>query len=255
MWRILVNSSATSSLPSKVFKRQAGKISNSVLRVVFALLLFLFLESTVNAGQALDEQDHEILRTWITSQQKLRSISAEFTQTRALRTLRSPLISTGRLWFKAPNWFRWELGVPPKTIILGNPDGVTIIDTRKKVALNKSMKSSGNHESLQILGMMQLPGGRSYREFLKQVEILSLKVSGKECKIEILPRDDVSMRRLSSINLRFSTESGVWKGLEIVTREGSSIANEFHNVILNPKIDMDTFTFDFDGFQIRDEEK
>jgi outer membrane lipoprotein-sorting protein len=68
----------------------------------------------------------------------------------------------------------------------------------------------------------------------------------------MLPRD-ASARRLSAIKLAFDTRTGHWISFEIVTREGSSILNEFRHVEINPKIDKQIFEFDLTGYKVTDE--
>ena len=195
------------------------------------------------------------VKAWLLAQKDVRSVSADFTQTRALRTLRSPLTSKGRLWFKAPNWFRWELGDPPKTIIIGTPGGVTIIRPGKKRAERKPLAAAGGAPGdSEALGMMRFPGGGSFEDFQRRVQVLGIEVSGSKCHLEMLPRDAQSARRLSAVKMVFDTVTGHWLSFEIVTREGSSIRNEFSNVEINPKIDKALFDYDLTGFRISDEE-
>ena len=66
---------------------------------------------------------------WIAVQTNLQSWSADFTQTRSLKVLAQPLISTGKVWV-APSRFRWELGQPAQTIALRQPDQLVIIYPR-----------------------------------------------------------------------------------------------------------------------------
>ncbi len=193
------------------------------------------------------------LKIWIAAQKDVHSLSADFTQTRSLRTLRSPLKSQGRLWFKAPDWFRWELGDPPKTIILGTPGGVTIIQPDKRRAERKPAAAPGSTGGAEALGMIRFPGGGSFEEFQRLVQVLAITATGSTCHLEMLPRD-ASARRLSAIKLDFDTHTGHWISFEIVTREGSSILNEFSNVEINPKIGKGIFEFDLAGYKINDEQ-
>ena len=61
-----------------------------------------------------------VLDAWFAAQKDLHSWSADFVQTRILKTLTQPLTAVGRLWFAEPNDFRWELGRPAQTIALRN---------------------------------------------------------------------------------------------------------------------------------------
>lgn len=245
--------------PHPVFFYSLRKRSPQRAAVFFRLWLGLAMIVFL-AGGALfaappeKSLDLSPLKKWIAAQKDVLSVSADFTQTRTLRTLRSPLTSKGRLWFKAPNWFRWELGDPPKTIIIGTPDGLTIIQPGKKRAERKPLAAPGSPGGSEALGMIRLPGGGSVEEFQRNVQVLALETAGSKCHLEMLPRDAASARRLSAIKWDFDTATGRWLSLEIVTREGSSILNEFSNVEINPKIGKGVFDFDLAGYKIADEE-
>ncbi len=193
------------------------------------------------------------LKALLTAQKNVTSLSADFTQTRALRTLRSPLLIHGKLCFQAPDEFRWELGEPPKTIIIGRHDGLMMIQPFKKQAEKKHRSSSNAFSDSGSLGMMRIPGGGNLDEFQKQVQILCIKTTGSRCHVEMLPRDQAAARGLRSINLDFDIASGHWVSFELITREGSSLLNEFSNVQINPKIPQDQFRYNLTGFQVTDE--
>src|SRR6266581_4757742 len=53
-----------------------------------------------------------LLAQWLSAQTNLQTWSADVTQTRSLKTLTQPLTARGRVWFAAPNRFRWELLEP-----------------------------------------------------------------------------------------------------------------------------------------------
>lgn len=217
------------------------------------LLVALFTTGVVFAAPPAPAPDLAPLKAWIGRQKDVRSVSADFTQTRALRTLRSPIADTGRLWFVAPDWFRWELGNPAKTIILGTPRGLTVIQPGKKRAERVPQTAFGGLQNPGALGMMRFPGGGSFEEFQRSVRVLAFESSGSRCHLEMLPRDAESGRALSAIKLDFDADTGHWLSLEILTREGSSIRNEFRNVRINPKIGKELFEYDLTGFQVADE--
>ncbi len=218
--------------------------------VLSGILLFALTE--LDAASQTTTDDLVPIRAWIAKQAQVRSVSARFTQTRALRTLRSPIKTEGQLWFKAPEWFRWELGDPAKTIVLGTPDGVTVIHPAARRAERKPMDKAGATPDA-ALGMMRFPGGGSMEDFVREVQVLSVRTVGSQCHVEMLPRDAQAARRLSVIKWAFDMDSGHWISLEIITREGSSIRNDFYDVETNGKIDKGVFTFDLSGFRISDE--
>ncbi len=230
--------------------------SSSILSP-FRLALFLlpvFVGGVLQAASSERLPDLSPLKSWMAAQKNIRSLSADFMQTRALRTLRSPLRSQGRLWFRAPDQFRWELGDPPKTIIIGTADGITVIHPEKMRAERKPLASPGSPAGfVEALGMIRLPQGGSLEEFQRRIQVLAITTSGATCHLEMLPRD-ASARRLSAIKLAFDTRTGHWISFEIVTREGTSILNEFHNVKINIGIDKEIFDFDLTGYKVTDEQ-
>ncbi|MEI6279867.1 MAG: outer membrane lipoprotein carrier protein LolA [Verrucomicrobiae bacterium] len=214
-----------------------------------AALAAMFLGGATSAAPP----DLSPLKEWIARQKNVRSVSADFTQTRALSALRSPLTSTGRLWFVAPDWFRWELGDPPKIIIIGTPKGLTTIQPGRNRAERKPASPSGSLADSGPLGMIRFPGGGSFEEFQRLVQVLAFESTGSRCHLEMLPRDARSARRLAAIKLDFDPATGHWLSFEIVTREGSSIRNEFRNVRINPRLDKELFEYDLTGFHVTDE--
>ena len=72
------------------------------------------------------------LGAWLSSQTNIQTWSATVVQTRTLKALTEPLTASGRVWFAAPDRFRWELGDPPKTIALRVSDEMIVIYPRLK---------------------------------------------------------------------------------------------------------------------------
>src|SRR5262245_33300724 len=97
------------------------RTSASTMRFLLTLLLL----SIVGSVHAAEPMDLTPVKKWIAKQDDFHSVQADFTQTRALKALRSPVASPGRLTFVTPNLLRWELGDPPKTIVLRKGDSYT----------------------------------------------------------------------------------------------------------------------------------
>jgi len=202
---------------------------------------------------AAESIDMAPVKKWIARQDELRSVQADFTQTRALRALKSPLASEGRLWFKAPSSFRWELGSPAKTIVLRKGDTLYLIQPAKKRAERSSADAKPSKPSpMQALGMMSFPFARDFNDFQKSFETLSIKTDGPRCHLEVLPRDPMAHKFLSALKIDFDTASGHLLAFEMATKDGSSLRNEFSNVQVNPKIPASVFDFDLTGYEVVD---
>ena len=129
-----------------------------------------------------------------------------------------------------------------------------IIQPDKKSAERKPVAAPGAPADSDLLGLMRFPGGGSFEDFQRRVQVLRVETSGSRCHVEMLPRDAQAARRLSVIQWEFDTATGRWVSFKIVTRDGSSILNEFSNVVINPKIDKGLFDFDLTGFKVTDEQ-
>lgn len=215
-----------------------------------ALLLLLF--STVGLAAA-EPLDFAPVRKWIARQEDFRAVTADFAQTRSLRALKSPLASQGRLWFKAPASFRWELGSPAKTIVLRKGDDLFIIQPAKKRAERSAANGKPDKPSpMQAMGMMSFPFARDFADFQRQFETLSITTEGARCHLEVLPRNPQARKFLTALKLDFNTTNGHLLGFEMATRDGSSLRNEFTSVQVNPKIPALVFDFDFTGYEVVD---
>ncbi len=213
------------------------------------LLLALAAGSALAAPPAPDLAP---VKKWIEQQRNVRTIQADFVQTRALRTLKNPVAAKGRFWFEAPARFRWQIGDPPKTIALGNAKTLYLIQPGKKTADKSPMDQFGGKARPQGLGMMNFPMAADFEEFQRGFEVLSVKVDGTSCRLEGLPRDAQARRFLAKIILDFDTKSGQLLAFEAVTREGSSMRSEFRNVIINGRIDPGVFNYDLTGYRVSD---
>src|SRR5215472_16961804 len=90
---------------------------------------FLYLAASIACAAPNDAQFNQ----WIEVQTNLQSWSGDFTQTRTLKVLNQPLVSTGKVWV-THDAFRWELGQPVQTVVLRQPDQLLIIYPRLKQA-------------------------------------------------------------------------------------------------------------------------
>src|SRR5215204_2840969 len=91
--------------------------------VRFTVLALLTLGSALSAAA----QTNSLLVSWLSAQTNFQTWSADFVQTRTLKSLTQPLTAKGRVWFAEPNLFRWELGNPPQTIAVRAPDQMLVI--------------------------------------------------------------------------------------------------------------------------------
>lgn len=219
------------------------------MRPILPALLILFC--AVAAG-AVEPADLAPVKRWIARQDDFHSVQAEFTQTRALRALRSPVAVHGRLWFVSPDLLRWELGDPPKTIVIEKGGAYYVIQPAKKKVERTAAGQLGKKGGMQPFAMMKFPLAKDFSDFNRQFEVLAVSTVENRCHLEIVSRDAQARKFLEAIRIDFDTVTAQLLVFEVATRDGSSMRNEFTNVKMNPKIDRRVFDFDFTGYEMTD---
>lgn len=197
---------------------------------------------------AQDPVDLVPLKNWLSLQKNLRSVEADFVQSRSLRTLRKPITSPGKLWFTANGELHWELGIPPKTVFLRNKEGAFLIQPVKKRFQTLAV-GTGAPGATQGFQMPEFPLAADLGEFTKRFEVLKIEPHPEHCDAEVLPRDAQAKKYVQVLRLRFDPKNGQLHFFEVVGKDGSSLKTEFSNVRLNQKIDPSVFTFDLNGYR------
>ncbi len=201
-----------------------------------------------SSALAQDSLDLAPLKKWILLQKELRTLEADFVQTRSLRTLRSPVAVPGKLWFNSGGDLHWELGNPPKTIFLRNKEGSFLIHPQKlryeTIAIDKAAPGAP-----QNFPMLEFPIASSFGDFCNQFEVTKIKTEGAQCHLEFIPKEAQARKYVQTIRLDFETQTGELQFLEFVSRDGSSLKTEFSNVRTNRKLDNAVFAFDLNGYR------
>ncbi len=217
------------------------------MRKIALLLPLLLLGMSVRAEKEAAIPTAPI-KKWIAQQKDVRSLSADFVQTRRLRMLRDPVARPGRFSFQAPGSFRWELGTPPETIALRKDDAMFLISVKGRKYLRQEPGALPKKPGMRDLPMMEFPLAADYADFIRRFEVRSLTQQGSRCTASILPRDPQARKFLQKIEVVFDTETGNLQAFEIAFRDGSALRNEFSNVQVNRRIAPATFDYDLTGY-------
>ena len=217
------------------------------------LLLSISFFALVLPIRAAAPLDVAPVKKWLARQDEFRNVQADFTQTRSLRALRSPIAVPGHLCFSTPNSLRWELGEPAKTVVLRKGDTYLLIQPAKNKAQRLSAGSVAKEGGARGFAMMEFPLAKDFGEFNRKFEILAVNTEGNHCHLEILPRDAQARKFLSALKIDFDTATGHMLSFEMATKDGSSMRNEFSNVRVNQKIDRHVFDYDLTGYEVVDE--
>jgi outer membrane lipoprotein-sorting protein len=207
------------------------------LRCSFWILFCL--TATVLRGADYDAQFNK----WFEVQTNLQSWSGDFTQTRSLKVLAQPLVSTGKVWVK-PGEFRWELGQPVQTIVLRRPGQLLIIYPRLKRAEKYPLDAVPTGPMRDALALLDasLPRDRATME--KNFRLLSATETNSILQMTLQPRSDSARKFIGEVVIGFHTNDFTIADTEMKFADGSSLRNDFTNVVLNLPIEPGMFEAD-----------
>jgi outer membrane lipoprotein-sorting protein len=213
-----------------------GKAKMKMLRqLFFALGIFSALQ-TVRA-----DETNSVLDAWFAAQTNVHTWSADFVQTRALKTLTRPLVASGNISFAAPNDFRWELGQPAQTIAVRHGDEMFVIYPRLKRAERYPLGAGTPAEWRDTMSLLQAGFPRNRKEFEAQFHILSLAETNGAWQFSLQPKSVFARRMMPELRIGLATNDFSLAGTELVFVDGSRMRNVFTNAVLNPALDEKLF--------------
>ena len=203
----------------------------------FFILLWLCLPP--HSAQSVEL--NSLVASWVAAQTNIHSWSADFVQTRSLKSLTQPLTRTGHVWFAAPNRFRWELGDPAQTIAVRAPTELLVIYPRLKRVEHFALTGEQAGPWRDALGLLEAGFPRSQAELQAQYNILSETVTKETCELVLQPRSAAARRMMPQIKIEFNTQDFSLRATELQFADGSTMRNDFKNPQLNPKLDEKLF--------------
>jgi outer membrane lipoprotein-sorting protein len=186
--------------------------------------------------------DTSLLNHWLSAQTNLHTWSADLTQTRQLKTLAQPLVSTGRVWFAEPNRFRWEIGTPAQTVAVRGSDEMLVIYPRLKRVERYPIDAEAKGQWKDTLALLEAGFPRSQTDLERQFKVLSIASSNDARSVVLQPKSSSARRMMPQITISFSTNDFMLRATELQFADGSTMRNDFHDAQTNPKIDESLFT-------------
>lgn len=206
------------------------------MRILFGLLLLLAATCGMRAAEG-----NPLLASWLAAQTNLQTWSADFVQTRSLKTLTQPLTSSGKVWFAAPNRFHWEMLRPAQTIAVRAPQELLVIYPRLKRAERFPLAGGRSNQWRDALALLEAGFPRSQADLDRQFNVLSQTVTNGVGRLTLQPRSAGARRLISEISIELATKTASLRATELRFADGSSLRNDFHNQVLNPKVDPSLF--------------
>ncbi len=209
------------------------------MKMIRQLFLALGILSGLHSLRAADAD--AVLDAWFAAQSRLHTWSADFVQTRALKTLTQPLVARGHIDFAMPKDFRWEIGRPVQTIALGHGDELFVIYPRLKRAERYPLGADAPAEWRDTMPLLQAGFPRNRREFDAQFQMVSLIGTNGEWQLSLQPKSVFARRMMPELHIGLATNDFSLTSTELVFVDGSRMRNDFTNAVLNPALDEKSF--------------
>ena len=206
----------------------------------------LILSLVIGAFPARAAETNTLLTTWLNAQTNIHAWSADFTQTRILKSLAQPLTATGHVWFAAPNRFRWELGNPPQTIALRQADQMLVIYPKLKRVEKYPLTGDRTGQWRDTLSLLEAGFPRSQVELESRFRIESESSADGLHELTLKPKSASARRMMPRIKIAFATSDFSLRATELQFADGSTMRNDFTNAMLNPKLNESLFAPDLD---------
>jgi len=203
-----------------------------VARLFQCSLGILWLAAASIAGA---QDTNALFEKWLAVQTNMQSWTGDFTQTRSLKVLAQPLTTGGKVWVR-PGQFRWELGNPPQTIVLRKPDELLIMYPQLKRVEKYSLDNPPAQlkDALSLLDAT-LPRDRATME--KQFHPLAAAETNSVLQMTLRPNSASARKFIGQIVIGFRTNDFSIAATEMKFADGSSLRNDFSNVVMNQPLD------------------
>lgn len=181
------------------------------------------------------------LDQWLAAQTNVHTWTADVVQTRKLKALTSPLVAQGKVWFAEPNYFRWELGSPPQTIAVRQPEQMLVIYPRLKRVEKYPLQGSQLGPMRDALTLFEAGFPRTRADIDSKFRIISQSESNGIFMLQLEPKALAARRIMPQIKIGFESASLQLKLTELQFADDSLLRNDFTNSAINGTIDPKLF--------------
>jgi outer membrane lipoprotein-sorting protein len=178
---------------------------------------------------------------WLATQTNIHTWSADLVQTRSLKTFTQPLTNHGRVWFAAPDRFRWEVGTPASTIAVRQPAEMLVLYPKLQRAERYPLDGAQAGPWKDTLALLEAGFPRSAAELGARFKVLAQTITNAVCEVALAPRSASARRMMPQIKISFATNDLTLRATELSFADGSTMRNDFANAKLNQAQDETLF--------------
>ena len=203
------------------------------------LALGLYALLVAPGVRAADATPPPGIERWLNRQTQVLTWSAEITQTRRLKSLAEPLVSPGRVWFQAPNRFRWELGEPARTVAIRETDRLVLLYPQLRRAEVYPLTGEGNGPWRSSLTLLEAGFPQHRDQLEQQFDILKTSTQGSNTVVSLRPKSASARRWVHAIRVTLRSDDLNLQATELDFADGSQLRNDFRNAAINADIPTD----------------
>ena len=224
--------------PTRMAPTVPAKPGRSCSRPFFsAAMLCLWLVGATTRAADFDA----MVDRWCAAQTNLQTWSANLIQTRSLKMLAQPLVAKGKVWMTMPNRFRWELGDPPQTIAVRQPEQLWLIYPKLKRAEKYPLGEAQTGPWKDSLALLEASFPRNRSELAKHFQILNLTQSNSVVTLTLQPKSASARKFMTEIQVSFGATDYLPTATELKFSDGSSMRNDFTDSVLNAPLGPERF--------------
>lgn len=180
---------------------------------------------------------------WLGAQTNIVSWHGAFQQTRSLKALKQPLVSTGQVWFAAPGSFRWQVG-STQTVAIRKEQSMLVLYPKLQRAERYDFEKMSGGQWKDALALLQAGFPRSRQELSDQYRLKSTSATNEAHRIVLEPRSFQARKMLPELSIFVAIGNYQLKATELKFADGSLMRNDFSNVQTNIPIESGIFSID-----------
>src|SRR5438552_10782986 len=189
-----------------------------------AVLLSLAVFATVTQAQSLSEAEvKNLLARAAERRASAPDVRADFQEQKTMRLLNKPIVSSGKIWFHAPNKFRRE--------VVGNSPSVTVSNGRDLWIYYSNFKSAEHYSLGKRSPVDAAIAAINTALNLENVEntfrITGAKIDDR-CALQLTPRSPSMKRMFQKFDLRLNSEL-VAERTEMTQPNGDQVITTYSN--------------------------
>ena len=180
-------------------------LSLNILAFVFAVLTPVVSSAQTNAEKA-------VFQKVVSSASRMKSMVADFKETKHLKMLSDEVVTTGKLWYKAPSFMRWEYDTKNYGVY-NLKGGYMVKNGVRDGALSRGFSQMGKMVTGLLTTLSDNP---------KDFDV-SYKIEGKELVVTAVPKASRLKGTVGSVVMKFDSSTSLVKSFEIRTEAGYTL--------------------------------